>query len=272
VKAGRPLRRRTIRTLAPSEPDPSGEPRRYESAGGYVRLRWKVAPGEYVERYEREEDGSLLRTRATWRPGQPRAKPPARVDRERVRRLHEEGLRQVEIAKLLGCNTGTVSRALASIGVAARRPRDYVRLPNPVAVACMYVDQFMSLEEVARCTGSSVGAVKRVLTEQGITVRPPGRTARSRRRAYEMELREMRPLVVGRSGGRCEVAASPNCRGRGTLTHHRKLRSQGGGNELENLMDACVVCHGYVHRAVEESYERGWLVRSWDDPTRVALA
>lgn len=41
-----------IRRLLPSEEIPSGEPRRYRSSHGYIRLRWLVAAGTYVEEYE----------------------------------------------------------------------------------------------------------------------------------------------------------------------------------------------------------------------------
>jgi hypothetical protein len=42
-----------ILQLKPGQPIPTGEPRRYTSdSRGYVRLRWKIAPGQYVETYE----------------------------------------------------------------------------------------------------------------------------------------------------------------------------------------------------------------------------
>ena len=47
-----PMKRATIRTLRADEPVPVGEPRRYKNGSGYVRLRWKVGPQQYVETYE----------------------------------------------------------------------------------------------------------------------------------------------------------------------------------------------------------------------------
>lgn len=41
-----------IRTLRPGDPVPAGEPRRYLSRDGYMRLRWLVGPDQYVEVYE----------------------------------------------------------------------------------------------------------------------------------------------------------------------------------------------------------------------------
>jgi len=74
---GATLRRSTVRTLRADEPDPDGEPRRYP-LGPYVRLRWKVAPYTYVERYEKDGHGLLIRT-------SPRR---AHVDIDRAARLY----------------------------------------------------------------------------------------------------------------------------------------------------------------------------------------
>lgn len=41
-----------IRTLGADEPIPGGAPRRYKNGTGYIRLRWRVGTGEYVEEYE----------------------------------------------------------------------------------------------------------------------------------------------------------------------------------------------------------------------------
>lgn len=42
----------TIRQLAPGETIPEGVPARYQNRSGYVRLRWLVGPGAYLEAYE----------------------------------------------------------------------------------------------------------------------------------------------------------------------------------------------------------------------------
>jgi hypothetical protein len=44
--------RESIRTLRLDELIPTSAPRRYIDGRGYVRLRWKVAVGSYVEEYE----------------------------------------------------------------------------------------------------------------------------------------------------------------------------------------------------------------------------
>ncbi|GGH33995.1 HNH endonuclease [Microbacterium album] len=41
-----------IRTLRAGDPIPAGEPRRYLTGAGYIKLRWKVGVEDYVEVYE----------------------------------------------------------------------------------------------------------------------------------------------------------------------------------------------------------------------------
>lgn len=57
--------------------------------------------------------------------------------------------------------------------------------------------------------------------------------------------------------------------------HHRKLRSQLGKDELSNLLAIHHHCHNgsttSVHLSPAPAYERGQLVRSWDDPAITPL-
>lgn len=52
--------------------------------------------------------------------------------------------------------------------------------------------------------------------------------------------------------------------------HHRKLRSQGGTDEAENLVTLCgsgtTGCHGWVHANPRIARAHGWMVPSWADP------
>ncbi len=58
-----------------------------------------------------------------------------------------------------------------------------------------------------------------------------------------------RRRVLARDHHRCQ---GPGCKHTRFLeVHHRKPRSQGGGNEMENLITLCGACHRRVH-------ERGW--------------
>lgn len=256
------MKRTRIRQLAPSEPDPAGEPRRYENADGYVRLRWKVAPGEYLERYERTEAGTLTRTRPP--------KPQKRIDVARAARLYAEGKTLPEVAAIVGCDHGALSRALRRHGVQARPPNSYHHPePDTGEVVRLYTEG-LGLRDVARKLATSTEKVRRVLLQEGVTVRQRRRADRQLS-VYEAEFRRARPLVRARSGGRCEAQASPACSGQATHVHHRKLRSQGGTNDLGNLLDTCLWCHGAIHGRVAASLERGLLVASWADPADVAV-
>ncbi len=85
----------------------------------------------------------------------------------------------------------------------------------------------------------------------------PLRARSERRQAFEDELAEARPLVFARCGGLCEVCGAA----RAEVVHHRLRRSQGGRNDLSNLVGACGGCHDWIHAHPALSYERGWLLR-----------
>lgn len=124
-----PLRRkaplsdeRRIRQLGASEPDPPGVPRRYVNGAGYVRLRWKVGKGEYVERYERDDSGAIVCERVRWRPGMSRKHP--LIDLDALLRLHDSGLTEPEVAVRLGCDVSVVHRRLRELGRKAHHPKN----------------------------------------------------------------------------------------------------------------------------------------------------
>jgi hypothetical protein len=75
-------------------------------------------------------------------------------------------------------------------------------------------------------------------------------------------------LLAQRSEGICE-ANIDGCGQFATQAHHRKMRSQGGNNELTNLMHVCHGCHSKIHQFPERSYGMGFLVRSHEDPATV---
>lgn len=57
--------------------------------------------------------------------------------------------------------------------------------------------------------------------------------------------------------------------------HHRKLKSQGGRDELANLVALCSPCHNIapdsVHQNPAISMEKGYIVPSWAQPNEWAL-
>ena len=71
----------------------------------------------------------------------------------------------------------------------------------------------------------------------------------------------------------CWVCGLPN--GYNFAVHHRKLRKQGGQDEAANLIAVHHKCHnlgtGSIHLAPAWSYERGYLVHSWDEPGDVPI-
>lgn len=78
---------------------------------------------------------------------------------------------------------------------------------------------------------------------------------------FERELAAMRRVVKQRSEGMCEY---PGCPLVASVVHHRKRRSQGGTNELVNLMHLCRADHIIIHSNPARSYGQGHLLRSWE--------
>src|SRR3954454_1197209 len=75
--------------------------------------------------------------------------------------------------------------------------------------------------------------------------------------------------LKARARGRCEVCgdAMPyRCHG-----HHRKLRSQGGLDELVNLLLIHPACHHSVHMNPMWAREHGYLVSAVDHPAAVLV-
>lgn len=60
---------------------------------------------------------------------------------------------------------------------------------------------------------------------------------------------------------RCAVEL-PGCLVWATDTHHRRRRSQGGGNEVENLVPACRACHQNLHDHPATAAELGFIERA----------
>lgn len=57
----------------------------------------------------------------------------------------------------------------------------------------------------------------------------------------------------------------------GADVHHRKERSQGGTNDVDNLILCPHDCHMDIHANPARSYELGHLVRRGDDPSAVRV-
>lgn len=250
------LARSTYRTLASDEPDPEGEPLVYATSDGRTMRRWKVAPRTYVERVVRDENGRPMRSRPMV------AK---RIDRAEARRRYEAGESLRLVAQAMGCTGGQLSRALRQEGV-EMRPAVSEGAPFNHQDTLRRYRAGEGHVSIARRYGVSVARVKAVLRQAGVEVRGAGRVSgvgpSGGPVGYDTEFKAMRPLVRLRSRGRCEAEVSDRCSGVATHVHHRKLRSQGGTNDLANLLDVCLWCHSAIHSNPERSYAAGLLLRS----------
>jgi hypothetical protein len=90
--------------------------------------------------------------------------------------------------------------------------------------------------------------------------RPMIRTRSPKAARFARELHKVTPALVARAGGRCELAHLEGCEGR-LHRHHRLMRSQGGTNDLSNLLLVCDRHHRYLHAEPALSYAQGWLVK-----------
>lgn len=195
-----------------------------------------------------------------------------RIDYSRAIALYRQGMTQTEVAKKVGCNSATLSRYFRSVGIPT---------PPPAAKpldADEVIRRYENLEgyvHIATDLGVSTVRVKNLLESRGIVRRgsghPKGRPGKKRPGGYGNEFRQMLIPLRERSGGKCEATISPNCTGQGTHGHHRKLRSQGGLNNLETLLDTCVNCHMWIHHNPSLARGLGLLVRSTDDPALVPV-
>ncbi len=85
----------------------------------------------------------------------------------------------------------------------------------------------------------------------------------------------LRQAVLGRAGGLCERCGTDLRPLPWWECHHRKLKSQGGGDWIDNLLALCPDCHNgrptSAHRSVTEARHNGWIVPSWADHETVPV-
>lgn len=140
-----PATPRSITQLPPGAPLPDGMPRRYRAHNGYIRLRWYLGPGRYVETYEHRVEGDHVTTAehvhhinhdksdnspanlryltaeehaehhrahpAPRRPARKKGAPrPLAYDHGMILDMLDQGLSHSAIAAKVGCSIATVSR------------------------------------------------------------------------------------------------------------------------------------------------------------------
>lgn len=78
-----------------------------------------------------------------------------------------------------------------------------------------------------------------------------------------MTLAHLAPLIECRADWLCEVCRTE----RHAHLHHRKRRSQGGPNTMENLLAVCSYCHDKIHANPKWAYDKGLMIRGADEIT-----
>jgi hypothetical protein len=83
----------------------------------------------------------------------------------------------------------------------------------------------------------------------------------------------LRALVYSRSVGYCEKCGGQL--GDNWALHHRKLKSRGGKDEVQNLIALHHGCHNgdtdSVHFNPSHASDKGYMVGSWQDPSECPL-
>jgi hypothetical protein len=74
---------------------------------------------------------------------------------------------------------------------------------------------------------------------------------------------QSRQAVSNRSSGWCEAGKMGVCRIVAEHVHHKMLRSQGGTDELDNLLHVCTNCHTWIHAHPAKAVAFGWLSKPW---------
>ena len=92
-------------------------------------------------------------------------------------------------------------------------------------------------------------------------------------RTTKAEMSRLRAAVEERADGACEFCGDAFGWGMRLQPelHHRKLRSRGGRNTLENCVLVHMLCHLRAHQYPEWATEAGWMVASWDNPAEVEV-
>lgn len=181
-----------IRPLRPGESPPDVEPRRYMSAQGYVRLRWRVGPGEWVECYEHRwvvgcfdpnlhvhhkngvKDDNRPENLEVVTPAEHAAEH-AKADLDEIARLYRSGMSTPEVGAAVGMNAASVYRALIRAGVEPRSLSESQRVHLPEDEVRRLHEAGVSSRMIADHLGVSPSLIQARIKEMGLTPHRPGR-------------------------------------------------------------------------------------------------
>lgn len=206
-----------IRQLRSGDPLPEGEPRRYRTSHGYIRLRWLTAPNTYVEVYEHRLNAGMP---APWLQvhhinGD---KTDNRPENLRVLTVGEHATLHADSVRGKGEFAPYQSRS-AKEKAERRIARKKERLARQMAMAKMYREG-MSTTEISQELGIHSSNVSRHLRAAGVVTRPP---RPQRGNAELQELARAKQVVHGRSGMSCERCGR-SVKWDGGHVHHRRGR------------------------------------------------
>lgn len=262
------IRRSNIRTLRPGEEIPQGEPRRYKSSHGYVRLRWKVGVAQYVETYEHRVVAGLPADQVHHRDEDKTNNDPTNLEvLTAVEHAKRHAAEQAAASKRLNLWGGLRSqsayddrqRSLARKAKLQERNGEIVRLYRS-GLSTIAVGEALSLHH---------SQVSRILRSAGV-IPSKGTTTPGRRVAPTTKT-----VVQARARMRCELCGRNLSYEVGHI-HHRLPRGMGGSraperHEPQNLLFLCVTCHQSVESRRAEALAAGWLVLSCSDPAQVPV-
>jgi HNH endonuclease len=258
------VKRTKIRQLKPSEPRPEGEPKRYTSdKRGYVRLRWKVGPAEYVEVYEHRliagvPDADVHHENEDKSDNDPsNLHQLSHADHARLHMTGAPARGRVQTARRWTQWDGMRGQA-AYDKLQRRLAREAERKEFLQRIAAMYRGG-MTVIEIAAETGKDNSTISRRLRQAGVRPRTPG-GGKSRNEIPPAS----RQIVCVRAGMRCEKC------GRGSTwdgqCHHRQRRAL-RDHSPSNLLFLCPACHRKVHAGPEEARDGGWIISQYNtDP------
>jgi hypothetical protein len=249
--------------LQPGETPPDGQPKRYVEGRGYIRLRWKVGPQQYVETYEHRLTAGV---------------PAADVHhRDHVKGNNDSSnlaaLTRSQHAREHGAHARSVSKSVTEWGGARSRQAFEKRQAGEARRA----DRQSFLAELAalRATGMTTTEIGAAVGRDASNISRALRAAGVAPRGAASVGTRVRQLVHARAQMCCERCGR-NVVWDGGQCHHRSPRGMGGSRVAElgqpqNILYLCTDCHAWVESHRTEARAGGWLLSGRQEPLAVPV-